>query len=688
MSAFSDNERIIFWSCFLFKIFLGGIFASHYLADLFIPFAKYFALEPLSNPYEFFSSNHNNINYFPYPAVMLYVISVPFIFANFFIDLNFIDERFLFLLSRIPILMADLGIFFILKSWLGNNAISKLIWLYWLSPVLIYINFVHGQLDVIPIFLLLAGLHFLFNRKLWISSAIIGLAVASKTIALLTLPFIFIYLFSKNISLHKIILYFLVIFCTAIITNLQFLFEPSFQNMVFNNLEQRKILELSFIIADRVVLIIPACLLILLIRAALIRTFNRDIFIMLLGFSFGIILVFVAPMQGWYFWLVPFLAYFYAKSEPGIRSYFLFAMLQLFYFIYFLFAPESTYSEELLWLSIAIENLPLKELLLNISYTILQTLLAINCFVIYTKGLESFTKHKISSAPFLLGIGGNSGSGKTFLSDALENIFLAENTISIKGDDVHKWQRGHKKWNEYTHLDPKANLLHREIGMLQKLKKGMKIYRSIYNHETGSFDSGKLINPKNLIIYEGLHPFYLSKQRNIYDLKVFLSPQSELAKKWKVSRDTNIRGYSEESVLRSIIKREKDSNKFIKSQRQYADIIIEANPEDASQGKQIANVNAEISYKILILNSIFIEPLLERLLNINTLKIEHNYSDDEYQEVKLHGDASAIEINKIASEMIKGLEDIGVSVSRWEDGIYGVLLLILTYIIFEDIKND
>lgn len=167
-----------------------------------------------------------------------------------------------------------------------------------------------------------------------------------------------------------------------------------------------------------------------------------------------------------------------------------------------------------------------------------------------------------------------------------------------------------------------------------------------------------------------------------------MSPQSELAKKWKVSRDTNIRGYSEESVLRSIIKREKDSNKFIKSQRQYADIIIEANPEDASQGKQIANVNAEISYKILILNSIFIEPLLERLLNINTLKIEHNYSDDEYQEVKLHGDASAIEINKIASEMIKGLEDIGVSVSRWEDGIYGVLLLILTYIIFEDIKND
>ena len=47
-------------------------------------------------------------------------------------------------------------------------------------------------------------------------------------------------------------------------------------------------------------------------------------------------------------------------------------------------------------------------------------------------------------------------------------------------------------------------------------------------------DLTKLINPKNLIIYEGLHPFYLSKQRNIYDLKVFLSPQSELAKKWKV----------------------------------------------------------------------------------------------------------------------------------------------------------
>ena len=687
MNAFSRSNKILFWAGLILKIFLGGIFASHFLTDLFIPFVKYFATDSSLNPYEFFASANDQINHFPYPSVMLYIMAIPFILIKLFLDINLIDGSALLLLSRLPIVLADIGIFFILKSWVSDKAITKLLWLYWLSPVLIYINYIHGQLDVVPIFLLVVSLHYLFARKLVISSMVLGLALATKTIVSLTLPFILIFLISKNISWQKIILYFALALCVAAITNIQFLFSASFQYMVFNNLEQRKILELSFVVAERVVLIIPACLLILLIRAALVQTYNRDIFIMLLGFSFGIILIFVAPMQGWYYWLIPFLAYFYAKSEASIRSYVLFGMLQLSYFIYFLFAPESTYFEEFSFQLGVEQNTGYQNLLLNISYTILQTLLAVNCFVIYTKGLESFSRHKISSTPFLIGIGGDSGSGKTFLSDSLENIFSTENTQSIKGDDIHRWQRGHEKWNEYTHLNPKANLLHREIGMLQKLKKGENIFRSNYNHDTGSFDMGRLVSPKNLIIYEGLHSFYLDRQRKMYDLKIFLNPEKDLAQSWKLSRDINLRGHSEEYVLKSITKRKNDAEKFIQSQQQYADIIIEANSETSAIRDAHDAYSSAISFKVLILNSIFIEPLLEKLALIETLKINHLYKNDEYQELELFGHASSEEIELIASDMINGLEDIGVSYPYWEEGIYGVLIMIITYIIFEDSDN-
>ena len=44
-----------------------------------------------------------------------------------------------------------------------------------------------------------------------------------------------------------------------------------------------------------------------------------------------------------------------------------------------------------------------------------------------------------------------------------KNIFGKNFTQIIHGDDNHKWERGHEKWLEYTHLNPKANNLYKEI---------------------------------------------------------------------------------------------------------------------------------------------------------------------------------------------------------------------------------
>ena len=52
------------------------------------------------------------------------------------------------------IVASFIGILIILNSWLRGHSLNKLIWLYWFSPVLIYISYIHGQLDVIPIFFL------------------------------------------------------------------------------------------------------------------------------------------------------------------------------------------------------------------------------------------------------------------------------------------------------------------------------------------------------------------------------------------------------------------------------------------------------------------------------------------------------------------------------------------------------
>ena len=87
-------------------------------------------------------------------------------------------------------------------------------------------------------------------------------------------------------------------------------------------------------------------------------------------------------------------------------------------------------------------------------------------------------------------------------------------------------------------ITSKANLIHEDISTLRTLRQSKDVNRKVYNHDTGSFDNNTLIQSKNLIIYEGLHPFFLENQRNEYDLKIMVLPDEQLNTHWKVIRDT------------------------------------------------------------------------------------------------------------------------------------------------------
>ena len=122
------------------------------------------------------------------------------------------------------------------------------------------------------------------------------------------------------------------------------------------------------------------------------------------------------------------------------------------------------------------------EKVVNLSFTCLQTLLTLNCLWIYKRGLTSYSQYKLISSPYLIGIGGNSGVGKTTLSEGISSIFGKHNTSIIRGDDMHKWERKHENWKHLTHLDPKANHLHHEFAFLKKLRRGYDVQRRYYDH--------------------------------------------------------------------------------------------------------------------------------------------------------------------------------------------------------------
>ena len=183
----------VFLAVLILKLFSSAVFASDYLTKLFVPFVNYYVVSGFSNPYNYFFSR-GILDIFPYPQVMLWFLAIPrWLFSPFFSH-NYLAVTNLQLLAyRLPILISDLIIFIILVRWLKHKQ-YKVLWFYWCSPILFYINYLHGQLDVIPMMLLFVALYLLFKEKFYSAMALAGLAISAKTGVAIALPFILVFL--------------------------------------------------------------------------------------------------------------------------------------------------------------------------------------------------------------------------------------------------------------------------------------------------------------------------------------------------------------------------------------------------------------------------------------------------------------------------------------------------------------
>lgn len=683
-------ESKLFWFGVILKITFAALFASKFLSELFLPFVDFYTKSQFENPYQYFVAE-GRLNVFPYPTLMLWILAIPYAL----ISPNSIFAAIFTL--RIPLLIADFVILLILARWLKYR-IDKLIIFYWLSPVLIYISYIHGQLDAIPIAVLLTALYFLFKEKIHFSALFLGAAIACKTNILLAVPFFFIFLFSKNFSFKKNAIFALVLSASFLLINISYLDSQGFISMVFLNKEQGKIFDLSYIFHRGVVFyFIPAAYLLLLMKAWTIRGYNRDIFVMFLGFSFGVITLFTPPMQGWYYWVIPFFCYFYVKEKNAPN--FLFVMLQLAYILYFALTKDSDFLQVINLVAPQASTLPTfydfvslrfnPDLLVGVAFTILQIFLFLNCIWIYRGGINSYAKHKLTSKPYLIGISGDSGAGKTTLTKILEQTFGEKNITSFCGDDMHRWERGHKKWQEITHLDPRANSLHDEISFLRVLKKGQKISRKTYEHDCGKFSESKEVAAQKIVILEGLHSLYIEAVRKLFDLKIFIKPERRLQMHWKIIRDQEKRGHSKKQVLEQIKKRADDSEKFVLSQEKFADIRIElcCNEEIKNLGDK--SEAPDLNIKFFFTNNINVEPLLERILMIKTLRIEHSYEESDSQLIKISGTATSAEIKNCGDSLLgQSFEEIHLQEPNWNDNISGLIQLILAFYIIQTEIND
>ena len=180
---------------------------------------------------------------------------------------------------------------------------------------------------------------------------------------------------------------------------------------------------------------------------------------------------------------------------------------------------------------------------------------------------------------FLVGVAGDSGSGKSTFARGIIRLFGAGQVATISLDDYHLLDRQERKRTGIVALDPRANnlkLLAEHAGML---KKGKQIAKPRYNHSTGKLDPPVPFKPKRVVILEGLLPFHTRRLRELMDFSIYIDPDFEVKKAWKIARDVEERGHSRKAVLASIEERKPHYQRFIAPQRKHAEVIVNIKAE-------------------------------------------------------------------------------------------------------------
>ncbi|MGH3718514.1 MAG: phosphoribulokinase [Pseudonocardiaceae bacterium] len=183
-------------------------------------------------------------------------------------------------------------------------------------------------------------------------------------------------------------------------------------------------------------------------------------------------------------------------------------------------------------------------------------------------------RQSVVTRPVILGVVGDSATGKTTLTRGLVRA-LGEGAVAhIATDDYHKFDRRRRADLGITPLNPDCNYIDIMAQHLALVRAGESILKPVYRHADGTFGPPEYVWPHRFAVVEGLLGYHTPQLRDCYDVRVYLAPPEGLRRRWKIRRDCSRRGYTTDQVLTELDRREPDSEVFIRPQQAYADIVV------------------------------------------------------------------------------------------------------------------
>lgn len=183
--------------------------------------------------------------------------------------------------------------------------------------------------------------------------------------------------------------------------------------------------------------------------------------------------------------------------------------------------------------------------------------------------------------PFIIGITGGSGSGKTTFIRELRERFSDEEVCVLSQDDYYRPVK-EQKFDErgICNFDlPKSIDKQAFARDLEQLLAGKIVLREEYVFEQKDITPEILVfKPAPVIIVEGIFVLHFKKIRKLLDLKVYLHAKENLKVIRRIIRDQKERNYPLDMVLYRYENHVLPAfEKYIEPYKEQADIIINNN---------------------------------------------------------------------------------------------------------------
>ena len=160
---------------------------------------------------------------------------------------------------------------------------------------------------------------------------------------------------------------------------------------------------------------------------------------------------------------------------------------------------------------------------------------------------------KKKGLPFIIGIAGGSGSGKTFFLKAFLEHFSSDEVSLVSQDDYYH-PVAHKmtpEENKLYNFDlPETIDREHFYSDITKLINKETIYKKEYTFNNPNAVPKILeIKPAPILIVEGLFIFHFTEISKLLNLKIFIEADEDVALKRRLKRDLEERGYSHEDAM-------------------------------------------------------------------------------------------------------------------------------------------